>query len=337
MPERLRAAVIGTTGWGVTLALLLARNGHEVRLLARTPEEANALRAAGRSPRLPGHPFPAVLAPTADPTEAFDGADLVALAVPAQTVRANLIPLAGTLPRRAVFVSATKGIERDTALRISEVVREAAPSVTAEQYCALSGPNLKDEVAAGLPCAAVIASSSDEAARFAQRAFNNPAFRTYTSRDVVGVELAGALKNVIALGAGIADGLRQGDNAKAAFVTRGLAEITRLGVACGADPLTFLGLAGMGDLVATCYSRLSRNRRVGEALAQGRPLADVLAELREVAEGVETTVGAWTLARRHHVDMPITEAMHRFLHEGQPLMDAVRWLLEREAREEVRW
>ncbi|HXF52165.1 MAG TPA: NAD(P)H-dependent glycerol-3-phosphate dehydrogenase [Dehalococcoidia bacterium] len=337
MAERLRAAVIGTTGWGVTLALLLARNGHEVRLLARTREEAEALRHSGRSPRLPDHPFPPGLAQTADPAEAFDGADLVTLAVPAQTVRSNLTPLARALPRDAVFVSATKGIERNTALRISEVVREAVPSMAPEQYCALSGPNLKDEVAAGLPCAAVIASSSDEAARFAQRAFSSPSFRAYTSRDVIGVELAGALKNVIALGAGIADGLRQGDNAKAAFVTRGLAEITRLGVACGADPLTFLGLAGMGDLVATCYSRLSRNRRVGEALGQGRALADVLADLREVAEGVETTAGAWTLARRHGVDMPITEAMHRFLHEGLPLMDAVRWLLDREAREEVRW
>lgn len=337
MTEPLRAAVIGTTGWGVTLALLLARNGHEVRLLARTEEEAAGLRSARRSPRLPAHPLPPAVEPTADAERAFAGANLVAMAVPAQTVRQNLVPLAPALPASAVFVSATKGIERATALRISEVVREAVPSMTPRRYCALSGPNLKDEIASGLPCATVVASENDEAATFAQRAFNSRAFRTYTSRDVIGVELAGALKNVIALGAGIADGLRQGDNAKAAFVTRGLAEITRLGVACGADPLTFLGLAGMGDLVATCYSPLSRNRKVGEALAQGRALADVLAELHEVAEGVETTAGAWTLARRHGVDMPITEAMHRVLHEGVPLTDAIRWLLEREAREEVRW
>lgn len=337
MTAPLRAAVIGTTGWGVTLALLLARNGHRVRLLARTQNEAAALQNSRRSPRLPSHPFPPSVEPTADPGHAFDGAGLIVMAVPAQTARQNLIAVAPALPRDAVFVSATKGIERSTALRMSEVVHEVVPSVTPDRYCALSGPNLKDEVAAGLPCATVIASASDDTARFAQQAFHSQAFRTYTSRDVIGVELAGALKNVIALGAGIADGLRQGDNAKAAFVTRGLAEITRLGVACGADALTFLGLAGMGDLVATCYSLLSRNRRVGEALAQGHALADVLAGLHEVAEGVETTAGAWALARRHGVDMPITEAMHRFLHEGVPLMDAVRWLLEREAGEEVRW
>jgi glycerol-3-phosphate dehydrogenase (NAD(P)+) len=337
MTVPLRTAVIGTTGWGVTLALLLARNGREVRLLARTEEEAAALRHGRRSPRLPEHPLLPAVEPTADAEFAFDGARLIVMAVPAQTVRRNLAPLASVLPAHAVFVSATKGIERATALRMSEVVREAVPSITPDRYCALSGPNLKDEVAAGMPCATVIASESDDAARLAQRAFNSRTFRTYTSRDVTGVELAGALKNVIALGAGIADGLRQGDNAKAAFVTRGLAEIARLGVACGADPVTFLGLAGMGDLVATCYSPLSRNRRVGEALARGRALADVLAELHEVAEGVETTAGAWTLAQRHGVDMPITEAMYRFLHEGVPLMDAVRWLLEREAREEVRW
>ncbi len=337
MTSGLRAAVIGTTGWGVTLALLLARNGHSVRLLARTEDEAAALRTARRSPRLPVHPLPEAIEPTSDPAHALHRATLVVMAVPAQTARQNLLAVAPALPHDAVFVSATKGIERTTALRMSEVIREAAPSVAPDRYCVLSGPNLKDEVAAGLPCATVIASQRDDTARFAQRAFNSPAFRTYTSRDVIGVELAGALKNVIALGAGIADGLRQGDNAKAAFVTRGLAEITRLGVACGADPLTFLGLAGMGDLVATCYSPLSRNRRVGEALAQGRALADVLAELHEVAEGVETTVGAWTLAQRYGVDMPITEAMYRFLHAGIPLMEAIRWLLEREAREEVRW
>ncbi len=335
MVSSLRAAVLGTTGWGVTLSLVLARNGHEVTLLARTEDEAAKLSHDRRSSRVPGQRFPANMSVTWDAERALRGADLLVLAVPAQSMRVNVRTIANHIPGNTVVVGAAKGIERGDGKRMSEVVLEEAPSLDARRYCALSGPNLAREIARGLPAATVIASESQETAQVAQDAFSSLAFRVYTSNDVTGVELGGALKNVIAISAGAADGLRLGENAKAGIVARGLAEITRLGVACGAEALTFLGLGGVGDLMVTCYSRQSRNRYVGEELGKGRKLEDVLKGMSEVAEGVETTAAAWALAQRLSVYMPVTESVYRVVHEGMSVTDAVRIIVERRATFEL--
>lgn len=252
-------------------------------------------------------------------------ADLIVLAVPVQAVRENLRRVGAALPASAPLVNVAKGLERGSARRVSEIVAEELPGRDPSLYCALSGPNLSREIAQGLPSATVVACTDAAAAAAVRDAVMTPAFRVYTSEDVVGVELGGALKNIIAICAGLADGFGYGDNGKAAFITRGLAEITRLGVAAGARPLTFAGLAGMGDLVATCYSRLSRNRHVGEELAKGRSLTEILDSLGQVAEGVETARAALLLAGRLGVEMPITEALCRFLFEGA---DPRRTLLE---------
>ncbi|MDP9364273.1 MAG: NAD(P)-dependent glycerol-3-phosphate dehydrogenase, partial [Chloroflexota bacterium] len=234
----------------------------------------------------------------------------------------------------AVVISAAKGLERRTLRRMTEVVREELPASAAARVCALSRPNLAPEVGAGKPAAAVIAGASTAAER-ARDLLMGPQFRCYTNQDVVGVEIGGALKNVIALGAGIGDGLAAGDNAKAAFLTRGIAEIARLGVAVGAEPLTFAGLTGLGDLVATCASPLSRNRRVGQELAKGRSLAEVLAGMSQVAEGVTTTEAARELGRRAGVELPITEQMHAVLFEGKSPLAAVADLMRRDAKDEL--
>ncbi len=328
-------AVVGATTWGTTLAIILARRGVPVRFLARTPEEALELRRAGENARrLPGHPFPSSLTVTAEPSEAIGGARAAVYAVPSNTLRENLVATVLHLDGAPLVVIAAKGLERDSSLRMSQVAREVLPARLHPHICVLSGPNLAREIADDRPASAVVASADQRVAQAAQAVLTSTTFRVYTNTDVVGVELSGALKNIIALGAGVSDGLELGDNAKAAFVTRGLAEITRLGVAAGADPLTFAGLAGLGDLIATCYSRLSRNRHVGEQIAQGRPLAEVLAGLGEVAEGVNTTSAAVAMAREMGVEMPITEVTYRVLFEGLDPRQAVAELLGRAPRPE---
>lgn len=322
-------AVVGATGWGTTLAIILARRGHPVRLLARTAAEAQALQAARENRALlPGVAFPPDLAILAAPEQALAAARLVIVAVPSRSLRDNARRLCGHLPTGATLLSATKGLEPDTCLRSTEVLAQELPEARGH-LAAISGPNLSREIAAGQPAATVVAAAEPARAQEAQRLLSSPLFRVYTSTDVIGVELAGALKNVIALAAGISDGLGFGDNAKAALMTRGLAEIARLGVALGAHPLTFAGLAGLGDLVATCSSPLSRNRSAGQALAQGRPLPEILSGTRQVVEGVPTTAAACTLARRHGVEMPIAEAMRRVLYEGLPPRLAAEALLAR--------
>ncbi len=316
--------------------MLLARKGHDIALWSRTPDEAAGLqRAREHHERLPGIAFPPSLSVTGD-TRDLAAAELVVLAVPSQTVRENLRRTAPHLPAGAPLVSAVKGLERDTAKRVSEMAAEELPGRPPALFCALSGPNLSREIAQGLPSASVVACTDPGVAARVRDVFMSPAFRVYTTEDVVGVELGGALKNLIAICAGMADGFAYGDNGKAAFITRGLSEITRLGVAAGASPLTFAGLAGMGDLVATCYSPLSRNRRVGEELAKGRSLAEALASLGDqVAEGVDTTRAALMLARRLGVEMPITEALSRFLFEGLDPRRALLELLVRAPRAET--
>ncbi|HEX2514809.1 MAG TPA: NAD(P)H-dependent glycerol-3-phosphate dehydrogenase [Chloroflexota bacterium] len=346
-------AVVGTGSWGVTLAVLAARNAAGsvdegqggALLLARTAEEADSLRQAGCSPRLPGVAFPPRLTVTAD-ASALRRAAVVLFVVPAQSMRANVQAVAGHLDGGAILVSASKGLEIGSAWRMSEVIAQevtrAAGTAEGEdadgvmrRVAALSGPNLAREIAAGKAASTVVACPDEQAAARVQEALMAPHFRVYTSTDVTGVELGGALKNVIALGAGMADGLQAGDNGKAALMTRGLAEIARLGKAAGAEPLTFSGLAGLGDLIATCMSGLSRNRTLGEALARGASLSAAQAGMGQVTEGVTTTVAALQLARRYSVEMPITALMHRVLFEGLSPGEAGQALMQRDPKREL--
>ena len=332
-PSPTPAAVVGATTWGATLAIILARRGVSVRLLARTDEEARGLDARREHARLPGHRFPPTLALTADPREALAGASVVVVAVPSSHVRAAARGVAGYLGDDAVVVSAAKGIELGTLKRMSEVIAEELPSA---RVCALSGPNLAKEVAAGLPSTTVIASADSGAAEAAQALLNSGAFRVYTNADLVGTELGGVLKNIVALGSGVVHGLGMGDNARAALVNRGLAEMTRLGVAAGASPLTFAGLAGMGDLIATCYSPLSRNHRLGIELGRGKPLDEALAALGgQVAEGVNATRAALDMAARLGVEMPIAQVTGRVLFEGMSPREAAAALMSRAPRAEA--
>ncbi len=332
--ENTALAVVGTGSWGVVLASHVATPGRRVTLLARTAAEAESLRAAGASPRLTELRFPTALDVTAD-AAALAPAGIVLFVVPAQTMRHNVRAVASHLHAGQILVSATKGLEIGTALRMSEVIAEEAPLVDADRVCALSGPNLAREVAARKPSVSVVAGRAVEAVQSVQALFTAPYFRVYTHTDVVGVELAGALKNVVALGAGMCDGLGAGDNAKAALMTRGLAEMARLGRALGAEPLTFSGLAGVGDLIATCMSPLSRNRTTGERLARGQSLEQIAADLRQIAEGVPTTRAALDLSRREGVEMPIAELMFEVLFNGMPIAEAGRQLMQRDPKAEL--
>ncbi|MBI4233550.1 MAG: NAD(P)-dependent glycerol-3-phosphate dehydrogenase [Chloroflexi bacterium] len=325
-----RVGVAGTTSWGTTLAVILARRGCPVALWARTEEEARSLQEARENRRrLPGISFPDCLQVTPHPEEALAEADLVILAVPSHSLRANARRVRESLRQGRVVLSAAKGLEKASGLRMTQVLQEELPPGLQQGIAVLSGPNLSGEIVQGKPATTVVASQDEDIARWVQGTLASPSFRVYTNTDVVGVELGGALKNIIAIGAGIGDGLGYGANAKAAFITRGLAEITRLGVAAGANPLTFAGLAGLGDLVATCFSPLSRNRSLGEQLGKGRPLGEILAGMDQVAEGVDTSAAALKLAARHQVEMPITEVTCRVLFHGLDPREAVAELMGR--------
>ena len=330
-----KAVVVGTTTWGTTLALRLCHNNVPTTLLARTQHEARQLREDGENRRfLPGTPLPPGLRITDSTSEALADAQVLILAVPSQRFRQNLIRVRDNVNNEAIAVSAAKGLEAPTGKPMSAVFAEEMPPALARRYCAISGPNLAKEIIAGKPSSTVVASNGSNAAKTVQRLLMSPTFRVYTNNDVIGVELAGSLKNIIALGCGICDGLGYGDNAKAAFITRGLAEITRLGVAAGANPLTFAGLAGLGDLAATCFSRLSRNRHVGEELAKGRTLNQILNSMENVAEGVQTTPAALKLAQTLNVEMPIVETTHQILFQRLNPNEAVSRLMGRPPRSE---
>ncbi len=336
-----KIAVLGTGSWGTTLAMLTARKGLPTHLWARTPEEAAQFTADNENKRfLPGYPFPPTLKVTADLEEALANVALVIFAAPSGELRHNARLaqpyLASQSNNPPVVMSAAKGLEMDTLLRMSEVLAQELPeTAVAQSICALSGPNLAKEIAAGRPSATVIAGKGQAACEKAQSLIMTSTFRVYTNEDVIGVELGGALKNIIALGAGLADGLNAGDNAKGAFMTRGMAEIGRLGVAAGADPLTFLGLAGLGDMVATCASQLSRNRFVGQELAKGRSLTEIRAEMHQVAEGVFTTAAARRMAQQYGVEMPITEQLYLLLYENKNPLVAINDLMMREPTKEM--
>ena len=327
--------IVGTTTWGTTLGIVLARQGVQVRLLARTEGEAAQLEAKRENARfVPGVRFPDALHASALPRQAFDDADVALFVVPSKTLRDNARRYAEYIGPSSVVVSATKGLEVGTSNRMSRVLEEELQADRQYGVCVLSGPNLAKEIVAGKPSSTGVASADKSAATRVQSIINSSVFRVYINDDIVGVELCGALKNIIALGAGISDGLDLGDNAKAAFLTRGLAEITRLGVAAGAIPATFAGLAGLGDLVATCSSAFSRNHYVGEQLALGRSLEEIRDTMHNVAEGVDTTRAALSLAERLGVEMPITRAIYDVLFGGVSGTDAVVRLMGRDPRSE---
>jgi glycerol-3-phosphate dehydrogenase (NAD(P)+) len=333
--DRTRVTIVGTGSWGTTLAVMMTDRGHHTTLWARTEAEAEGLRSARENRRfLPGVVLPDDIGITSALDEALRGCHLLMLVVPAQRMRENVRWVRGCLDGGTVLLSAAKGLETETGLRMSEVIAEELPCHFEKSICVLSGPNLAREIVAGLPTGTVIASRNRAAAEFAQGTVMTPRFRVYTHDDVTGVELGGALKNIIALGAGAAEQLGYGENAKAIFMTRGLAEITRLGVAAGANPLTFSGLAGVGDLFCTCASRHSRNHYVGEELARGRTLEDVQRTMNMVAEGVNTTRAAMKLAARYSVEMPITEQIYDVLFEGKEIQRAIREMMLRVPKRE---
>ena len=326
--------VVGATSWGTTLGIILARQGHDVRLLARTEDEALTLESRRENSRfVPGFLFPDSMRVRAD-ADSFSDAEVAILAVPSHTLRDNIGEVAAHIPPECIVVSAVKGLELNTGKRMSEILSEEISHGSGRGVCALSGPNLASEIVRGMPAPTVIASQDPGAALKAQAIINSSVFRVYTNNDIIGVEFCGALKNIIALGAGICDGLELGDNAKSGFMTRGLAEIARLGVAAGASPATFAGLAGMGDLVATCSSTLSRNHYVGEQLATGKPLEEIRRSMQNVAEGVNTTTAALGLARRLGVEMPISQITHDILSGSISAPDAVAHLMGRDPTSE---
>jgi glycerol-3-phosphate dehydrogenase (NAD(P)+) len=327
-------AVLGAGSWGTAFAKILADAGRDVTVWARRQAVADTIRAERRNPEyLPDVLLPSRVTATGDAAEAITGAEVVVLAVPSQTLRGNLAEWTAHLHPDATLVSLMKGIELGTTRRMSEVIVETA-GVAADRVVVVSGPNLAPEIAAEQPAATVVACTDADRATLVQRSITTPYFRPYTNDDVIGCELGGAVKNVIALAYGIAVAMGFGDNTRAMLVTRGLAETARLGVALGADPLTFAGLAGMGDLVASCSSPLARNRTFGEHLGRGATLEEARVATRQTAEGVKSALALRDLARAHAVEMPITEQVELVCHEGMDPRLAVEALMSRTTKPE---
>jgi glycerol-3-phosphate dehydrogenase (NAD(P)+) len=326
-------AVLGAGSWGVTLAQLLAEKGNRVRVWCFLEEEAEMLESEReRSDILPGVKLPETVSISTDARAAADGAGIILFVVPSFGVRTTAERVKETIHPDALVVSAAKGIEEGTYKRMTEVLESAL--VETRGVAALSGPSHAEEVSRKMPTTVTVASTNKAAAGELQELFMTPYFRVYTNDDVIGVEMGAALKNVIAIASGVADGLGFGDNSKGALLTRGLAEIKRLGVDMGSRPETFAGLSGLGDLITTCMSRHSRNRYVGEKLGRGEKLDDIIAGMKMVAEGVKTTRTARELARTRDVEMPITEEMYNVMFEGKDPREAVNDLMTREAKAE---
>lgn len=330
-------AILGSGGWGTTLAAVLDESGHDCRLWVRRPDDARDMERLRQNSRfLPGIPLSNTLQITSNPAAALAGATLALIVVPMRSLAENLRTVEPHLPPDAIVISGVKGIAADTGQRVSELAAAVLGADLIDRWVALSGPNLGREVAAREPTTTVIAGSNRAITERVQQIFTVPWFRAYTSDDLIGVELAGALKNIVAIGAGMADGLHLGHNARAALLTRGLAEMTRLGIAAGANPLTFGGLAGVGDLIATCGSSQSRNHYVGVQLALGRSLSEITGHLETVAEGIETTRGARVLAHSLEIELPIAETMHEVLFAGLPVSRGMQRLMSREQGHELR-
>ncbi|MBU0482521.1 MAG: NAD(P)-dependent glycerol-3-phosphate dehydrogenase [Proteobacteria bacterium] len=334
-----KAAVIGAGSWGTALARLLSEKGYRVTLWGhRLDHVAEIIANRENLTYLPGFKLNDNLTATADLKEAVAGHELVLMVVPSHGYREVFRRLLPHLEKNVSLISAVKGIENDTLMTMDQVVVDELGKIDAPpalKIGVLAGPSFAKEVAAGVPTAVTVAANTREDARFFQQVFNAPRFRVYASTDVIGMELCGALKNPIAIGAGICDGLGYGTNTRAALITRGLAEITRLGVRMGAQPLTFAGLAGMGDLVLTCTGDLSRNRQVGLKLGQGQKIKQIVAEMKMVAEGVKTTRSAYNLARKMNIEMPILEQVYQVIYEDMDCNEAVKTLLARSLKEEI--
>ena len=329
-----RAAVLGAGSWGTAFGKVLADAGTDTVLWARREQLARSVRDEHENPDyLPGIVLPHNLSATTDARAAVEGVDFVVLAVPSQSLRDNLAAVAGELPPGALLVSLMKGVELGTTKRMSEVICEVA-DVPPDRVVVVSGPNLAGEIASGHPAASVVACSDPAAAERLQSACTTTYFRPYTNTDVLGCELGGAVKNVIALVVGMAEGMGFGDNAKASLITRGLAETARLGAALGADPVTFSGLAGLGDLVATCSSPLSRNRTFGLKLGRGQTVEQILAQKQQTAEGVKSCRSILDLATKHDVDMPLTAHVVSVVHDGMTPGEMVRSLMSRGTKSE---
>ena len=330
-----RVAVFGTGSWGTAFSMVLADAGTDVVMWGRRQELTDAITRTHENPdNMPGIPLPDSITATHSHDEALAGAEVVVFAVPSQTFRGNLEGWAQSLPPDAVLVSLMKGIELGTTKRMSQVIGEVTGAPPG-RIAVVSGPNLAREIAQRQPAATVVGCADEAVAEKLQQVCATAYFRPYTNTDVVGVELGGAVKNVIALAVGIAKGMGMGDNSQASIVTRGLAEITRLGLAQGADAATFAGLAGVGDLVATCMSPLSRNRTFGENLGKGMSLDEVVRATRQTAEGVKSAESILALARAHHVDMPIVEHVEAAVHDGLPPGEIVRRIMSRSAKSEA--
>ena len=327
-----KVSIIGDGGWGTALAIVLTRNGHRVRVWGPFPEYIERIRRDGENTKfLPGVRLPPEIAWTAEPKAAVADADAVVFAVPSRFFRDVISLFSGIVPPSALLMSVTKGLDKGSGERMTQV---ASALLGGRSVSALSGPSHAEEVARGIPTAVVIASNDSAAGQSLQLLFTGAAFRVYTSDDVIGAELGGALKNVIAIAAGVSDGIGFGDNTKAALITRGLAEITRLGCALGANPATFAGLSGLGDLIVTCTSRHSRNRAVGERLGRGESIDQILQSMEQVAEGVWTCATARELAKAHQIPVPITDEVFAVIHEGKNPRSAVQSLISRDARPE---
>ena len=321
--------------WGTTLASVLAENNHEVTLWTRNPTQADEINRFHTNDKyLPGVELPSNIKATGSIEEAVCGARIVIIAATSSSMREVARKIRPYIDVSTVIVHATKGFEADSLKRMSQVIADELPDYPAKRIAVLSGPSHAEEVVRKCPTTVVVAAEERMAAETAQKLLINSYFRVYTNSDVIGVEVGGALKNIIAIGGGLSDGLLFGDNAKAALLTRGLAEISRLGTAMGASPLTFAGLAGIGDLIVTCTSKHSRNWRAGYMLAQGKPLDDVLREMGMVVEGVKTTHSAYELAKKYDVEMPITEQLVQVLFHGKNPKAAVEDLMGRDRTQE---
>lgn len=329
-------AVLGGGSWGITLSRLLDEAGHRVRLWELYPEVIDELKTRREHSKvLPGIKVPERVIITGEEKEAVEGATHILLCVPSHGVRDTLIKISPHIGNDAVVISGAKGIETDTLMRMSEVIENVLGERV--KVGALSGPSHAEEVSRRMPTTVVASSKDIDVAEEIQRIFMLDYFRVYTNTDITGVELGGALKNIIAIAAGGVDGMGFGDNTKGALLTRGLAEMTRLGVAMGAKPLTFAGLSGLGDLITTCMSRHSRNRYVGEMLGRGMRLKDILARMTMVAEGVKTTLSAYKLSKKHRIEMPITEEVYKALYEDKEPRKVIYDLMTRKAKSEMEY
>lgn len=334
--NEIKIGVLGAGSFGTAMAVHLAHNGFPVILWAHDPKVAETLQTIRENKTyLPGVILPENITSTNSLETTVQGKSVLLQVIPSHATRSVMTKVAGMIESQTIVLNCTKGIENETLLTMSELLHEILPSPNRNKLAYLSGPSFAREVALGMPTAVTIASKNPDAAKFCQHVFSNHRFRVYTTEDIVGSELASALKNVIAIAAGISDGLGFGHNTRAALITRGVAEILRLGKKMGANEMTFLGLSGMGDLVLTCTGDLSRNRNVGIQLGQGKKLDEILSSMKMIAEGVKTAKAAWALAQKHDVEMPITEQIYRVIFENKDARSAVFDLMTRESKAEM--